>query len=50
MRSCSILYVVGHEEFAEIAASGFAVTAQTLPILLSSVLLLVGNVLLGVAV
>ncbi len=43
-------YLAGIEEFAEIAASGFAVTMQTLTILLSSVLLLVGNVLLGVAV
>ena len=50
MRSCSILYVAGHEEFVEIASTGFAVTAQTLAVLLSSVLLLVGNVLLGVAV
>ena len=50
MRSCSILYVAGDEEFAEIAATGFAVTAQTATLMLSSVLLLAGNVLLGVAV
>jgi len=43
-------YVAGDEEFAEIAATGFAVTAQTLTILLFTVLLLAGNVLLGVAV
>ncbi len=43
-------YLAGYEEFAEIAASGFAVTAQMATLLLSSVLLLVGNVLLGVAV
>ncbi len=43
-------YVAGDYEFAEIAASGFAVTAQTLTILLFTVLLLVGNGLLGVAI
>jgi hypothetical protein len=47
-------YVAGDyefvEQFAEIAASGFAVTAQTITLLLSTVLLLVGNVLLGVAI
>ncbi len=43
-------YVAGDYEFAEIAASGFAVTMQTLTLLLSSVLVLVGNVLLGVAI
>jgi hypothetical protein len=43
-------YLVGDEEFAEIAFTGFAVTAQAWTLLLSSVLLLVGNVLLGVAV
>jgi hypothetical protein len=43
-------YVAGDYEFAEIAASGFAVTVQTATLLLSTVLLLVGNVLLGVAV
>ena len=43
-------YLAGVEGFSEIASSGFAVTMQTLTILLSSVLLLVGNVLLGVAV
>jgi hypothetical protein len=43
-------YVAGDYEFAEIAASGFAVTAQTITLLLSTVLLLVGNVLLGVAI
>jgi hypothetical protein len=43
-------YVAGDEEFAQIAATGFAVTAQTLTLLLSTVLLLVGNVLLGVAI
>lgn len=43
-------YLAGDEEFAEIAASGFAVVAQTWTLLLASVLLLVGNVLLGVAV
>jgi hypothetical protein len=41
---------VGDEEFAEIASTGFAVTAQAWTLLLSSVLLLVGNVFLGVAV
>ncbi len=43
-------YLAGDEEFAEIAATGFAVTAQTWTLLLAAVLLLVGNVLLGVAV
>ena len=43
-------YLAGDEEFAQIAASGFAVTMQTFTLLLSSVLVLVGNVLLGVAV
>lgn len=43
-------YLAGIEEFAEIAASGFAVTAQTWTLLLAAVLLLVGNVLLGVAI
>ena len=43
-------YLAGYEEFAEIAATGFAVTAQTLTILLFTVLLLVGNVLLGAAI
>jgi hypothetical protein len=43
-------YLAGDEEFAEIAASGFAVVAQTWTLLLAAVLLLVGNVLLGVAV
>jgi hypothetical protein len=42
--------VAGDEEFAQIAATGFAVTAQTLTILLFTVLLLVGNGLLGVAI
>lgn len=37
-------------ELSEIASSGTAVTAQTLTLLLASVLLLVGNVLLGVAI
>jgi len=43
-------YLAGDEEFAEIAASGFAVVAQTWTLLLAAMLLLVGNVLLGVAV
>ena len=43
-------YLAGIEEFAEIAASGFAVVAQTWTLVLAAVLLLVGNVLLGVAV
>ena len=43
-------YVAGDEEFAEIASTGFAVTIQTFIVLLVPVLLLVGNVLLGVAV
>src|SRR5215210_5573917 len=40
-------YLAGDEEFAEIAASGFAVVAQTWTLLLAPALLLVGNVLLG---
>jgi hypothetical protein len=43
-------YLAGVEGFSEIASTGFAVTMQTLTILLASLLLLVGNVLLGVAV
>jgi hypothetical protein len=43
-------YVAGYEEFAQIASTGFAVTVQTLTILLFTVLLLVGNGLLGVAI
>jgi len=43
-------YLAGIEEFAEIAASGFAVVAQTWTLVLASALLLVGNVLLGIAV
>ena len=43
-------YLAGDEEFAQIAASGFAVTMQTLTLLVCALLILVGNVLLGVAV
>ena len=43
-------YVAGDYEFAEIAASGFAVTMQTFTLVLASMLILVGNVLLGVAI
>ena len=43
-------YLAGIEEFAEIAASGFAVVAQTWTLVLAPALLLVGNVLLGIAV
>jgi hypothetical protein len=43
-------YLAGDEEFAEFASTGFAATMQTLLVLLVPVLLLVGNVLLGVAV
>ena len=43
-------YVAGDEQFAEIAASGFAVTMQTWTLLLATLLLFVGNVLLGVAI
>jgi hypothetical protein len=43
-------YLAGIEEFAEIAASGFAVTAQMGTLVLAAALLLVGNVLLGIAV
>ena len=43
-------YVAGGYEYAEIASTGFAVTVQTLTILLFTVLLLVGNGLLGVAI
>ena len=43
-------YLAGDEEFAEITSTGFAATMQTLLVLLVPALLLVGNVLLGVAV
>jgi hypothetical protein len=43
-------YLAGIEEFAEIAAFGFAVTAQTGTLVLAPALLLVGNVLLGIGV
>ena len=42
--------MAGDEEFAEIAASGFAVVTQTWTLVLAAVLLLVGNMLLVVAV